>query len=146
MRKINVRFSLGSAPAFTKEPPNPFLAVEGNNITLEWTYNFGSGSFRQLLFGNADTTDIVDKYVSDKVPWIPPAYKGRLLVNVTDTYTWIIFLKVNRNYSTTYSLKLSNSNRERAKSLVEITVECKYEKENDIFLFFRKVVVGSVRR
>ncbi len=142
MRKINVRFSLGSATAFTKEPPNPFLAVECNNITLEWTYNFGSGSFRQLLFGNADTPTMVDKLAGEKVPWIAPAYKGRLLVNVTDTYTLITFLKVNRNDSTTHSLTVSNSNRERAKSYVDITVECKYEKENkniynNIFLLFQ---------
>ncbi|XP_078352681.1 uncharacterized protein LOC144637488 isoform X2 [Oculina patagonica] len=55
----------GTAPAFTAEPLNPSLVVEGNNLTLEWTYNFGSGSFRQLLFGNAKTNDIVDKLDSD---------------------------------------------------------------------------------
>ncbi len=99
--------------------------MEGNNITLEWIYNFGSGSFRQLFFGNGDTLDIVDKIASDIVPYINPAYRGRLLVNVTDTYTSIIILVVNRTDSATYTFTIANSNKERAKSQVEISIECK---------------------
>ncbi|KAL9951099.1 hypothetical protein ACROYT_G043696 [Oculina patagonica] len=115
--------SEGGAPAFTKEPPNSFLAVEGSNITLEWTFNIGDGSFRQLIFGNADTSTMVDKLASDKLPWIAPAYTGRLDVNLTDTYISITFLKVNRTDSTLYTLTISNTNRGKAQSQVEITVE-----------------------
>ncbi|XP_078352640.1 hemicentin-1-like isoform X3 [Oculina patagonica] len=113
----------GTAPAFTAEPLNPSLVVEGNNLTLEWTYNFGSGSFRQLLFGSAKTNDIVDELDSDIVPYINSAHKGRLVVNVTESYTLITFLRVNRTDSTTYTLTISNSNRYRAKSQVEISVQ-----------------------
>ncbi|KAL9951090.1 hypothetical protein ACROYT_G043686 [Oculina patagonica] len=113
----------GSAPSFSTEPSNPSLVVEGNNLTLEWTYNFGSGSFRQLLFGSAKTIDIVDKLASDSVPYINPTHKERLLVNVTESYTLITFLRVNRTDSTTYTLTISNSNRRRAKSQVEISVQ-----------------------
>ncbi len=104
--------------------------MEGNNLTLEWMYSFEGGSFRQLLFGNADTAYIVEKSAGDSVPWVAQAYKGRLLVNLTERYTSITFLKVSRTDSEVYSLTLSNNDRERTKSLVEITVECKYEKEN----------------
>lgn len=133
--RIHCRFLSESAPAFTEEPRDQ-SAREGNNITLEWRYNFGGGSFRQLLFENTDVT-IVDKYADDKVPYITPAYSGRLQANVTDTYTSITFLRVNRTDATRYTLEISEkSTRERAKSQVEISVECKYKKTNKTIYTF----------
>ena len=125
--RMHCRFSSESKPAFTEEPRGQSLA-EGNNITLEWRYNFEGGSFRQLIFGNADIGDIVDKLAADKVPYIDPAYRGRLLANVTDTYTSITFFSLKRTDSTMYTLKIVSSTRERAQSQVEISVECKYKK------------------
>lgn len=72
----------------------------------------------------------MDKFASDSVPFITKAYIGRIVVNLTDSYTSITFLKVNRTDSTTYSLTITKSNRETATSQVEIAVECKYEKGN----------------
>jgi len=60
------------------------------------------------------------------VPYIAPAYRSRLQANVTDTYTSVTFLKVNRKDSTFYTLTIISSTRERATSRVEISVECKY--------------------
>ena len=70
--------------------------MEGNNLTLEWRYNFGIDSFRQLIFGNSDIPLIVEKVSSNKVPYVAPTFSGRLLANVTDTYASITFLGVNR--------------------------------------------------
>ena len=124
-------FSSGSGPTFTEEPRDQSPA-EGNNITLEWRYSFGGGSFRQLFFGNADIGDIVEKLAGDKVPYTDPAYRGRLLANVTDMYTSITFFSLRRTDSTTYTLKIVSSTRERAQSQVEISVECKYKKTNKV--------------
>ena len=129
---MHCHFSSGSAPTFTATPPDPFLAVEGSNITLQWRYNFGGGSFRQLLFGNIDTTDIVDKLYSDEVPYIAPAYKGRLEANATDAYTSITFFGLNRTDSTTYTVSIKSWTREKASSKVEISVQCKYRKTNKL--------------
>lgn len=104
--------------------------MEGSSITLEWRYNFGGGSFRQLLFGNSGTPDIVDKLFLDKVPNIATGYKGRLAANVTDAYTSITFLRVNRTDSTIYTLTIKSKTNEKALSKVEIGVKCKYEKTN----------------
>ena len=104
--------------------------MEGSSITLEWRYNFGVGSFRQLLFGNSDTPDIVDKLFLDKVPNIATGYKGRLAANVTDAYTSITFLRVNRTDSTIYTLTIKSKTNVKASSKVEIGVKCKYEKTN----------------
>jgi len=113
--------SAGSAPSFTEEPRDQSPA-EGNNITLEWRYNFGGEAFRQFIFGNTDTSLIVEKLAFDQRPFIDPAFSGRLLVNVTETYTSITFLRVNRTDSTTYTLTIVSSNRESSDSKVEISV------------------------
>lgn len=71
---------------------------------------------------------IVDKFAGDKMPYITSAYRGRLLANVTDAYTSITFLRVNRTDSTTYTLTVADSFREHAASQVEISVMCKYKR------------------
>ncbi|XP_020608165.1 hemicentin-2-like [Orbicella faveolata] len=115
-------FSSASAtPAFTEEPRDQ-SPEEGNNITLEWRYNFRGGSFRQLIFGNRDISLIVEKTASDQRPFIAPAFSGRLLANITETYTSITFLGVNRTDSETYTLTLVGSSRESTDSKVEILV------------------------
>lgn len=121
-------FSSASAtPAFTEEPRDQ-SPEEGNNITLEWRYNFRGGSFRQLIFGNSDISLIVEKSASDQRPFIAPAFSGRLLANITETYTSITFLGVNRTDSKTYTLTVVGSSRESTDSKVEISVNCKYKR------------------
>ena len=119
--------SESATPNVTEKPPDQ-SAAEGNNITLEWRYNFRGGSFYQLSFGNPRKSRIVDKSYSDKAPFIASAYRGRLLANVTDTYTSITLLRVNRTDSTTYTLTVVSNTRESFDSKVEITVECKYRR------------------
>ena len=131
--RIHCRFSSGNAPAFTATPSGTIVTVEGHNVTLEWKYNFGSTrSFRQLIFSR-NSAILVDKFASDPAPYIDPAYTGRLPVNVTDTYTSITFLGVKRTDSTGYTLKLV-SNKGRPLSQVEISVQCKYEKQTKQFI------------
>ncbi len=87
---------------------------------------------RSLLFGNAGTSDIVDMLGDDSEPYINEAYKGRLLVNITDSYTSITFLRLNRSdgkrFTLTIKIKYVGSSGESAKSHVEILVTCKYIK------------------
>ena len=111
---------------FTAEPPSPFLAVEGGNITLEWRYTFGEGSFHQLFFGSDKVHSIVDETAGDSETWINSKYRSRLLAKVTDNYTSIALFGVNRTDSGTYSLTMiSKPNKDRATSTVEISVQCK---------------------
>ena len=116
---------------FTAEPPNPFLAVEGGNITLEWRYTFGNGSFRQVIFGNAKIPTIADQSAVDSNAWINASYKSRnLVVKITDNFTSIILLGVRRTDSGSYKLTIiKNPGRDRTTSTVEISVQCEYEKE-----------------
>ena len=126
--RIHCRFSSGEAPKFTAKPQSTVIVVEGDNTTLEWMYNFGTGSLLRITFlRSSDSLDIVERISGVIALYIDPAYRGRLLVNVTDTYTSITFLGVNRTDSTGYTLKIVTDNG-RPRSLVKISVQCKYEK------------------
>jgi len=78
------------------------------------------------MFGSDDIRLIVEKLVSDKMPYIAPAFSGRLLANATDMYTSITFLAVNRNDSNSYTLTIVSNFRESVDSKLEISVMCKY--------------------
>lgn len=67
----------------------------------------------------------MEKFATDKVPYIAPAFSGRLLANVTDIYTSITFLGVNRNDSNSYALTIVSNSRESTDSKLEISVVCK---------------------
>ena len=125
---VHCRLSSESATPYFTEEPHDQSPAEGNNITLEWKYKFRGDSFHQLSFGNSRKSRIVDNSASDQQPFIASEYRGRLLANVTDTYTSITFLRVNRNDSTTYTLTVVSSSRESTDSKVEISVECKYRR------------------
>ena len=126
---MNVCFSSGSALTFTEEPFTQ-SPTEGNRITLEWRYTFGSGSFQQLQLFGKSVLIVYNKPDPGKDPYIDRAYSGRLLANVTDTYTSITFLRVNRTDSATYTLTLISNPMEIVNSKVEISVKRKYNKTN----------------
>ena len=128
---VNMVASLGSAPVFSTEPANPFPAVEGGNITLEWRYTFGQGgSFRMVIFGNTKIPTIADQSAGYSEPWIDSKYRSRLLAKITDNYTSVTLLGVSRTDSGSYKLTIINNPvRDRTTSTVEISVQCEYEKE-----------------
>ena len=113
---------------FTKKPTKQFLAVESANVTLEWRYTFTEEEkFRRAAFAKG-YVQIVEKLASDRVPVIQRSYSGRLHVNITNDYTSITFLGVNRLDKGSYRLEVStNPYGERSSSEVEISVLCKYK-------------------
>lgn len=100
--------------------------MEGANITLEWKYTFSKEeSFRQALF-DMDKDQLLDKFASDDTPWITPSHRGRIYANITNNYTSITLLGVNRLDKGTYTLRVSaNPHKDRTTSEVEISVLCK---------------------
>ena len=127
-------FVLSGALVFTEEPKNPFLAMEGDNITLEWRYSFGKDdSLSQALFEKEK--QIVDRYSPSRPPWIKSSYRGRILVNITNDYTSIILLGVKRTDEGKYKFTfVSHKDRERVEKELAISILCKYKepiKNND---------------
>ena len=125
-------------PAFTAEPPRPFTVVEGNNISLEWSYDLGvGGSIRRLDFADSTSSpsiqilevSSVGQYPVDQTPDVlDESYKGRLQANITETQTSITILGANRTVdSKEYQLDIRPVGSTRISSVVTILVQCKYK-------------------
>lgn len=121
-------FLSSGAPKFTKTPLNSFLALEGDNIPLEWRYKLiGGESFLSTSF-RKDGRKLVEKYVGISRPIIQSAYRDRLHANMTNDYTLITLLGVNRLDKGSYKLAVTSIPGLQANtSAVEISVLCKYK-------------------
>ena len=97
--------------------------VEGESVTLEWTYNIGGGGFRQAEFVTQGVSFIVDRFRQEPVVIIS-AYVGRVTANITETNASITFLAVNRKDSGTYDFIVYNENRLTDDRALEIEVQC----------------------
>ena len=111
------------APSYLTEPSKPSFVNEGNNITLQWTYNidgtFGKGEFRLL------PSTIIATKTSSGLTVVSPAYLNRITMVASDSETTITFLAVARSDSGDYRYTINNNFLEFAESNVEISVLCK---------------------
>ena len=115
-------------PTFTAEPPDPFTVLEGNNITLEWSYDLGGGSFRRIELReitSSPTVLVLEVDATGQLVLLGNDYTGRLQVNVTATQTTITILGANRTDSKDYVFDIFQLGSPTTTSLVTILVQCK---------------------
>lgn len=73
-----------------------------------------------------DKDQLLDKFASDDKLWVKPSHRGRIYANITNNYTSITLLRVNRLDKGSYTLRvITNPHRDRTTSEVEISVLCK---------------------
>jgi len=120
-------------PPFTAGPINLFPVLEGDNITLVWSYDLGVESFARVEFDQFDTsgqtpsaTQIVEVGSIGQTPSrLNSAYRGRIQVDVTLTKTSITILKANRTIdSKNYQFILLRS-VSTDRTALTISVQCK---------------------
>lgn len=97
--------------------------MEGESVTLEWTYNAGRSAFRRAEFATQGVPFIVDQFRQEPVA-INPTYVGQVTANATETNTFITFLAVNRSDSRTI---VHNENRLTDGRALDIEVHCKWD-------------------
>jgi len=102
--------------------------VEGQSVTLEWTFDLHGVRFLygEIFFeDDQGKTRLIDK-VTDSSPEIDPAFSGRITGNITDSFSSVTFLEVNRNDSKTYEFDVRDfNNRATPPSRVKLEVLCK---------------------
>ena len=116
-------------PVIKDKPSDPFNILEGDNITLEWSYDLGGGSFRRIEFRliNSPTPILEVETVGQTPDYLDNDYIGRLQVNVTTTQTSITILKANRTVDNKeYGFNIFQRNSPTVTSRVQISVQCKY--------------------
>ena len=115
--------SESQAPTITSAPSSPVSVVEGESVTLEWTYDLGGSAFRQAEFDTAEVSFVVDRFRQEPVA-INSAFVGRVTANITETNASITFLAVNRSDSRTYDFIVQNENRLTDYRALDIEVQC----------------------
>ena len=90
--------SESQAPTITSAPSSPVIVVEGESVTLEWTYDSGGSAFFQAEFDTGGVPFVVDRFAFRPLA-INSAYVGRVTANITETNASITFLAVNRSDS-----------------------------------------------
>ena len=114
---------------YTEAPANPTYVVEGNNISLKWSYVL-TGSVRRielyLVQGGVSPLYILEYKTPNLPQHIDAAYTDRLgPVNITDTQSSITILRANRADSGTYGLQIVLFSFRKSGS-VDVEVQCKY--------------------
>ena len=97
--------------------------MEGESVTLKWTYNIGGGGFREAEFDTQGVTFVLDRFRQEPIA-INSAFAGRVTANITETNASITFLSVNRNDSGTYNFKIENEDRKGVERALVIDVQC----------------------
>ena len=97
--------------------------MEGESVTLKWTYNIEGGGFREAEFDTQGVTFVLDRFRQEPIA-INSAFAGRVTANITETNASITFLSVNRNDSGTYNFKIENEDRKGVERALVIDVQC----------------------
>ena len=116
-------FSTESQVTITPHFSSPLRVLEGQPVTLNWTYSIQGSSFRRAAFGiSGSNSFIVDAFFIG-----PPIIRDdRVTLNITGTNVTIItFGTVNRNDTNVYVFTVEETNGEANSSFVEIIVKCK---------------------
>ena len=111
-------------PTITSAPSSPVQVVEGESVTLEWTYNTGGSAFQEAELRSQGFAVIVTKTAGASTI-IVPAFYGRLTANITETNASITFLAVNRSDSRTYDFVVVNQAFRTALQQFTMDVQCK---------------------
>ena len=119
-----VCFPVLEAPTITPAFSSPLRVVEGESVTLEWTFNLHGKALNLMLFSLQSGTIVVQK-VQTTPSFIPTIFRGRIAENITESFASIKFLSINRTDSKTYTMTVSNLEGGQTSGTVEIQVHCK---------------------
>ena len=98
--------------------------VEGENVTLEWTYNPGGSAFQEAELGSQGFPFIVRKTSGASINIIS-ALVGRLIADITETNASMTFLAVNRGDSRVYDFLVFNQANQFTLEQFTMDVQCK---------------------
>ena len=110
------------------KPPSPSYAVEGQNVTLEWTYTLdGSVGSAMFSISNGDGSELViGKRFSPGIINFKPKYQERFRAETTDTRAELTILAVQRSDEETYRVNILPFGYGSISEEVILVVNCKY--------------------
>ena len=125
---FNVSSETANITAVITKSPSPSYAVEGQNLTLEWTYTVdGSVGSAKFVIVNDDGSELVIwKSFSSGIINIKPEYQERFKAKATDTRAELTILAVQRSDEETYKLDILPTGYGSILEKVILVVNSKY--------------------
>ena len=123
-------FIVELVPVFISQPSNPSTVLEGQNLTLHWSYNL-DGQSNEIarisnVTGGSGTTVVRKSGSSDAI--VSAGYENQFLASISDTEAILTILVVPRSGSgEKYSLVILTTNNILNSVIVEISVLCEYK-------------------
>ena len=123
-------FIVELVPVFISQPSNPSTVLEGQNLTLHWSYNLDGQSNEIARISNdtggSGTTVVRKSGSSDAI--VSAGYENQFLASISDTEAILTILVVPRSGSgEKYSLVILTTNNILNSVIVEISVLCEYK-------------------
>ena len=108
-------------------PSNPSYAVEGKDLTLEWTYTL-DGSLNAVLFSRVTGrgNDFIGVRLGHGKINSTQKYEARFRAQATNTRAELMILAVQLSDEATYQLNLISSKPTSIIHNVKVIVQCKY--------------------
>ena len=114
----------------TSKPPDPVRVLEGETLTLEWTFNV-TKTVLQIELSDNDPDNrnaLVESFpLLGIAPIIRGIFVGRVSVSSTTTNATIILSSSNRIDTATYFFKVFDISGGTDEEPLQIIVQCKYK-------------------
>ena len=125
---MHVSSETANVTAVITKSSSPSYAVEGQNITLEWTYtldgSFGAAKFS--IVSDDGTESVMWKSLRYGIIIVNPKYQERFKAEATDTRAELTILAVQRSDEETYQLNILPTGLGSILEEVILVVNCKY--------------------
>ena len=123
-------FIVALEPVFISQPSNPSTVLEGQNLTLQWSYNLCSQAnvLTRIInvTGGQETT--VASRSGTNTAIITAGYENQLIASISDTDAILTILAIPRSFNDEkYRLGIIASSNSLTSVDVNISVPCKYK-------------------
>lgn len=124
---LNLSPETANITAFITKSSSPSYAVEGQNLTIEWTYSLDGavGAAAFFIITSSGIEILIGKKFGPGVIIVEPKYQTRFRAQATNTRAELNILAVQRSDGTTYRVNVVPTGAGSLVQSVVLVVNCK---------------------
>lgn len=112
--------------SITSQPPSPVSVLEGQPLTLEWSFSVAK-TFLRLQLGLSGSLLAFVEASPGSPSAIRGVFRGRVSASSTETNATITFSSVNRTDTASYVFSVIDTDGDFASAPLQLIVQCKYK-------------------
>lgn len=112
--------------SITSQPPSPVSVLEGQPLTLEWTFTVANTFLRVKLSLSGSSLNLIEASPGSPSV-IGRVFRGRVTASSTETNATITFFSMNRTDTASYTFAVIDTDSESAIAPLQLIVLCKYK-------------------